>query len=521
MLLIGLVLLASLSPLCTAAALWQMKEWRWDRLLEHLRREGILRQLFGWLRPAVAAAFAWIFLLRLLPLEHWVLLFLTTLAGLSIIQFGLRKQRLPILTRKAVVLVATSVLLTAIAAFVLTLHLNRLGANVLLPFLPLLQPFFVMLSWLLWRPVDFILKKRVLDRAQDLRALENNLTVIGITGSVGKTTTKEILAHVLAELPAIATPAYVNSEMGVAHWLIETFSKPDHPKTLIIEMGAYREGEIALLSAIAKQTIGVVTYVGSQHLALFGSEEALVRTKAEIITHLPQDGHAFLNGDNDAARKMKELSPCPVTIVGTGGSCDIEAFDVEETPTGIRFRVEGRTFSLPFHGTHNVTNVLLAIAVARHLGMTDDAIAARLKTFIPPQHTFSVRAERNVTILDDTHNSSAASFRAAIAWARTQPFEAKTLLASGLIELGDQYEPIHRELGALATHVFSRVIFLDEESAKMFQQGFGKPVEVLRKQVLRVSSGSLLVCIGRMRPSTINRLLPSEIVATEKREMTS
>lgn len=473
------------------------------------------------MRPAIAAIFAWIFLWRLLPLEQWVLLFLVILAGLSLVQFGLKKQRLPIPTQKALVLVATSLLLTSIVSFVMTLHLNRLGANVLLPFLGLLQPFFLALSWILWRPVDFLLKKRVLDRARTMRSREEDLTVIGVTGSVGKTTTKELLAHVLANLPALATPAHVNSEMGVARWLIDVLSKPDHPRVLIVEMGAYREGEIALLSAIAQQTIGVVTHVGSQHLALFGSEEALFRGKSELITNLPESGHAFLNGDNAPARRMRELAPCPVTIVGTGGSCDLEAFDVEETATGIRFRVDGRIFSLPLHGTHNVTNVLLAIAVARHLGMTDDATAQRLKTFVPPQHTFSVRREREIMILDDTHNSGAASFRAAIAWARTQPFEVKTLLASGLIELGDQYEPIHRELGALSAHVFQRAIFLDEESARFFREGFGKPVEVIRKEIGPIAPGSLLVCIGRMRSSVINRLLHSETIATEKRETTS
>jgi len=272
-------------------------------------------------------------------------------------------------------------------------------------------------------------------------------------------------------------------------------------------------GEIALLCSIVQPTIGVVTYVGSQHIALFGSQEALCRAKGELIAMLPGTGHAFLNADNARCSALAARAQCPVTTVGTGGRADIEAFEVEETTRGIRFRVEDTTYDVPIHGTHNVTNVLLAIAVAQSLGRAPQEIALRLQSFKPPAHTFDVRTECDVTILDDTHNASPASFEAAIQWARSQPAEQRVLLTSGLIELGEEQDRTHMELGTMAAPVFDRVIFLSGQSAKPFRSGFGREVELLSGRTTPVPPSALLVCIGRMSEETVRRLLPSHSFA--------
>ncbi|MDD5469551.1 MAG: UDP-N-acetylmuramoyl-tripeptide--D-alanyl-D-alanine ligase, partial [Candidatus Peribacteraceae bacterium] len=348
-------------------------------------------------------------------------------------------------------------------------------------------------------------------RAMHLRASLRDVTVIGITGSAGKTTTKELLAHVLEQRSPLTTPAHVNTEMGVAQWLIQELKKAESqesPSVLIVEMGAYQMGEIALLCSIVQPTMGVVTYVGSQHIALFGSQEALCKAKGELVEALPVTGHAFLNADNERCSSLAARARCPVTTVGTGGRADIEAFEVEETEHGIRFRVKETAYDIPIHGTHNVTNVLLAIAVAQSLGMAPQEIARRLQTFKPPAHTFDMRTERGITILDDTHNASPASFEAAMQWARAQPAEQRVLLTSGLIELGEEQDRIHIELGTMAASVFDRVIFLSGQSAKPFRRGFGREVELLSNRTPPVPPSSLLVCIGRMNEETMRRLLP-------------
>jgi UDP-N-acetylmuramoyl-tripeptide--D-alanyl-D-alanine ligase len=502
-----LTLTASFSPLLTFAHLWQVKEWRIDRLREHLRSEGFFRQLFGLVRPALLILLYPTFLLHRVPEQTWIVGTLGLLTVLTIAQVALERQPSPRWTLKALCLATGALLLTLAGSVVLLLLHPR--AALVLPLVPLLEPLALFLSWCAFLPIDRTLKHRVMDRARRLRTALPALTVIGITGSVGKTTTKELLLHLLKTKGAHATPAYVNTEMGVAQWLTKELESPNPPHILIVEMGAYRPGEIALLCDIASPTLGIITFIGTQHIALFGSQDALLNTKAELFRSLPSDGTAILNADSPFAQTLKGMSRCPIITVSTGEHADIEAFDIEETPTGIRFRIGITIFSVPLHGTHNVSNVLLAIAAAETLGMKRNEIARALLTFHPPEHTFAVRTlPQGVVLLDDSHNASPASFSAAITWAKSQPEEHRVLLTSGLIELGEEEDRVHAKLGTEAAGIFDRVIFTHARHARTFQQGFGKPVEIFGKSSPRLPSPSLLACIGRVPEETIRRLLP-------------
>ncbi len=479
-------------------------------MLEHLRREGWLTQLWGKSRPAIVALYAVAFFLvredKFFPIIVFTLA-LIVLATLSFAQITLGRQRYPVFTKKAVMLTATAGLLTILIA----LAVAPTDLIVLLPVLVLLQPLTLTVAWLLLYPVDALLKNRIIARARRLREQHPDLTVIGVTGSVGKTTTKELLACMLKDLNPAVTPAHVNSEIGVAQWISSRLAGPapePGPDVLIVEMGAYRKGEISLMCGYVRPTLGVVTHVGTQHIALFGSQQNLFEAKAELIRSLPAEGRAFLNGDNELCRNMASVSPCPVVIVGTGGQCDLEAFDIEETPRGIRFRARDTVFDVPLHGTHNVSNVLLAIAVGEHVNVAFPRMRELLLHFTPLSQTFSVREEAGVKILDDTHNSSSASLKAAIAWARTQPEEHKVLLAAGLIEMGEFQSPAEQELGAFATQVFDRIIVIDPQSARNFAAGGAKNIEEFSRSMPEVLSGSLLICAGRMSPATIRKILP-------------
>ncbi len=501
---IGLTLAGSASPLLTFAYLWQVKEWRIDRLREHMRAEGALRQSFGCLRPLILLFYFTLFTTHLLDKNVLLSACLGIFALLTCIQILLHKQPKPVWTVKAVVLVVTATLIT------LALALPTIAlAPTLLPVLILIHPLTLGAAWMIFQPLDQFLKRRIMQRAKQLRAQFSDLTVIGITGSAGKTTTKELLAHILADKNTLTTPAHVNSEMGVSKWIIQKLSnKETEPEILIVEMGAYCTGEISLLCDIAQPTIGAVTFIGSQHIALFGSQNALYKAKGELIAALPADGHAFLNKDSEMCAKLAENAPCPVTTIGTGGVVDLEAFDVEETADGISFRIGTTIYTVPLRGTHNVTNAMLAIAIAMHLGMDEASIAKKLKSFAPPAHTFNARSEGGVTILDDTHNASPASFRAAMAWAQSQPAKHKILLTNGLIELGPNQDRIHTEMGALAAPIFDDVIFLSKRSAKPFGAGYGKQVTMYRKSII-LPPETLLVCVGRMPQSTISNLIQS------------
>ncbi|MBI3335993.1 hypothetical protein HYZ98_00300 [Candidatus Peregrinibacteria bacterium] len=484
-LLIALTIAAGISPLLTFTHLWQLKEWRIDRLREHLRAEGILRPLFGILRPTIIlSSFAISYILHFLPAialatagTFSILASLILLTALNILQITVKKQKYPVWTSKAITLATTSLLLTA----ALSLYIHYSTFDILLILLPLLQPFFLLLTWLLWLPVDHMLKCHTLEEARALRAEYPDLTVIGITGSVGKTTTKTLLAHILSDFHPLVTPAYVNTEMGVAQWLIKNAKcKMQNVKLLIVEMGAYRKGEIRTLCDIVQPTIGIITCIGKQHLGLFGSEQEIADAKGELCEALPENGHAFINATTPFVEQLKEKTKCPMTLVQP---------------------------QIPF------SSIALAVAVAKHFGLSEKTIEEKCNSFTPPPHTFSMRVESGITILDDTHNVSPESFHAAIQWAKSQPQKHKVLMTPGIIELGNEDSLIHEQLGETANPVFDRVIFLNKRHAKMFQRGYGKfgegrRVEIYSKTPPPVPQGALLVCIGRMSDTIIQNILP-------------
>lgn len=499
----ALTVLGCLSPLLTFTALFQQKEWRADRLIEHLYREGFFRQLFGRLRPLLAALMLMTDVAALYVALPWVReAWLWVFAGLTAMQFLMRKQRRPVWTAKATLIIGIALLVTASLTVVMPSFLFT-------PFLLLAQPFIVTAVWTILLPVDSMLKRSVFHRARDARNTWDNATVIGIAGSVGKTTTKELLRCVLQDLDPLVTPEHVNTEMGVAKWLLQHYKRQTtNDKLFIVEMGAYRKGEIELMCSFVQPTIGVVTALGSDHLALFGSEEAIVDANAELLESLPEHGHAFLYADNDASRNLENICSCEVTMAGIHEKADVRAGHVEQTNEGLKLTVGSVVFDVAIHGLHNAGNILLAIAVARHLGIPDERIRETLKHFQAFHHTFHVHRRDRVLVVDDTYNSSRLSIRAGLHWASQRPERPRILLLSELLETGSQEKHFLEELGALAAASMERVILIDPNMRPGFEKGYGRGAEVMKKGTMGVDAGSLLLCIGRMPQSIIEQLLP-------------
>ncbi len=511
----ALTIMACMSPLLTLAWLWQVKEWRWDRLREHLRHSGVMRQLWGVVRPIVVLSS-----LTVLLTETWWQRFLDIpvpfvagtalglLSGLSIIQSIFGQQRVPRWTKKA-----SAIVLFASVLNILTIAFmaSDRWLYIFLPLTVILQPLFLGIGCAAVYPLDQALKLRIMRRAKEARLQHSALTVIAITGSVGKTTTKELLAHILAKKLALITPAHVNTEMGVAQWMTNVLhSIPDDATQIVItEMGAYRRGEIALLCSIVQPTIGIITYVGEQHLALFGSRQNIVDAKGELFVSLPLHGHAFVNADNEAARQLIAKCRCAVTTIGTESGVDLLASNIEETGKGIRFTVEHVLFDVPLFGTHQTANVLLAIACARSLGMSLDEISTQLRSFHTLSRTFEVRTVSGVRVLDDTHNASPQSFLAGLEWAKQQPEKTKVLLTSGIIELGQAEKPIHEKLALIASNIFEQAYITDEHLMPSFANAFQGRASLMSPNARSLQEGALLVCIGRMSERTMNQLLPS------------
>ncbi len=534
---IVLLVLACVSPLLTWLHLWQVKEWRWDRLLEHMKREGGTELLLSpsraklagaWLlcglgtMLAIAAGYAPHWLLDREIFGAWFIALPIALAAVGTLQFALRKQPLPRWTMKArmmaVMACGLNLLIIAFLLLFTTTGYDKPGNEILVqPYafaallIPFLQPQIASVAWLLTYPLDRFLKRRIMNQARAIRTAHPQLTVIAVTGSVGKTTTKELLSHILADRKPLVPPDHVNTEMGVSIWIRKTLSSlpTDSTATMVVEMGAYRMGEIALLCSIVQPTIGIITRIAQQHLALFGSQEAIAQAKGELFASLPETGRAFVNADSPMLKELTSRCRCPVTTVATDARADIVGLDIEETSRGLKFTADGTAFETGLHGTHNVTNILLAIGVAKHVGLPLPAVVKRLQTFSPPKRTFQVRHERGVTVLDDSYNCSTASMAAAVEWAKQQPAKRKILVTSGIIELGEAEEKLHREIAAQAQVVFEHAYVLDSKFLPYFQDGgFGDRASALPANLERLKPDDLLVCVGRMPQSVIEKFLP-------------
>ncbi len=501
--LIVLAMIGCLHPIFVLTNLWQRKEWRWDRLWMHVKEYGFFWQIIGWIRPSIVIVMFGI--TRVVPNVPFLESSLAALAGLSILQMFTSTHR-PQWTKKVMaILLLTGSINLACAQISLQTNAKTLVLFPLLQFLPIL------LAYLLLLPLDTFFKKRILQQAHRLRTAHPNLTVIGITGSVGKTTTKECLLHLLKDRGAVATPLHVNTELGVASWLIETLK--DLPSTtekiLIVEMGAYKKGEIALMCSYVAPTIGIITSIGEQHLGLFGSREAILQAKGELFAALPKNGLAIGNADQDNSfAALKKLARCRLLGVSTGRSADITAKNIEETREGLHFAIDGTAFSTKLSGTHNITNILLAIAAAQFCGSSMEHIKERIKSFQNLHGTFEITSIQGVTILNDTYNSGPQSALAGIHWAQKQEYSRKILVLAPLLELGKETKHWHTTILENASTVFDVMYVLEPRMLSDLQPLPENIFLFSSLQEIQVAKqGDLLVCIGRMPQTTIHRFL--------------
>ncbi len=302
------------------------------------------------------------------------------------------------------------------------------------------------------------------------------ITVIGITGSSGKTSTKDLLASVLSAAgPTVAPVGSLNSEVGVP---LTVCRIANDTRFLIVEMGARGMGHIEYLADIAEPTIGIVLNVGTAHVGEFGSREAIGRAKAELVAALPDGGLAVLNADDPVVRAMVGQTAARALLVGASHEAGLRATDIDLDGAGRpSFTVSGdgveaeTRVSLPLHGEHHVGNALAVIAVALECGMAMGDIAEALADARPASRWRMEVTERadGVTIINDAYNANPDSMRAALKALVAMGRGRRTWAVLGsMLELGDESTTEHDAIGRLAVRLnVSRLVVVGETARPM------------------------------------------------------
>lgn len=272
--------------------------------------------------------------------------------------------------------------------------------------------------------------------------------VIGVTGSAGKTSTKDVIAEMLrSKMPAGKTTGNFNNQVGVP---LSILRLPEEARVAVLELGMNHGGEISHLCSIAHPRIGVVTNVGYAHIEMFDSIEGIAAAKRELIECLPPDGIAVLNHDDPRVRTFGDVHPGPVIRFGSSEGSDVRATDVELRADGTRFRVCGTIFEMPLEGRHAVLNVLAGIAVAETYGIRP----AELVDVVAALKPGKMRGERltrgGITILNDCYNSNPDAARAMLDVLRDTPASRRIAVLGEMLELGRWSEALHRDIGRYA-----------------------------------------------------------------------
>lgn len=273
--------------------------------------------------------------------------------------------------------------------------------------------------------------------------------VVGVTGSAGKTSTKDAIAAALSGgIRTGKTIGNFNNHVGVP---LSVLRLPLDARVAVLELGMNHAGEIRGLAAIARPRVGVVTNVGYAHIENFDSIDGIAAAKRELIEALPADGLAVLNADDPRVRRFADSFRGRSVLYGIeSADAEVRAESVEYLPDGVRFRSGGQEFSSPWTGRHSVLNLLAAIAVARHYGVGMDLVAAALRDLLPGKMR-GERIERNgVVIWNDCYNANPDAMRSMIDVLAGTPATRRIAVLGEMLELGAQSSALHAAVGRYA-----------------------------------------------------------------------
>ena len=368
--------------------------------------------------------------------------------------------------------------------FVVTARVKRLYAALILITLVLflITPVFmtllflvVALAGLVAMPVEKSINRMYMRDAQRRMDAQPDLIRIGITGSYGKTSVKNILYTILSQkYNVLSTPASFNTPMGLTRVIRERL-EPAH-QIFLAEMGARHRKDIQELTDFIHPTIGVLTSVGPQHLDTFKTLDNIIATKYDLIRAIPTDGFAVFNDDHGICADLyAKTQNTPKAIVGRAGG-DAWAEDVQVSAQGSRFTLrfkDGGSVACQTRmlGAHNISNILLACAVAKRLGLSDTQIQRGISQLQPVEHRLQLLASAGgVTVIDDAFNSNPIGARAALDVLSRFPGR-RIIVTPGMVELGEKEADFNREFGRDMASAADVCVLIGKKHTLPIQEG--------------------------------------------------
>lgn len=337
----------------------------------------------------------------------------------------------------------------------------------------LLNSLFLVLMHYVNMPMESYIRKSFINKARK-KLSSTHAKVVGITGSYGKTTSKNILYDILKKSKyTLPTPASFNTPMGISITINNELTSLH--EVFIAEMGAYVVGEIKENCDVVSPDIAIITSIGSAHLESFGSRENILKGKFELVESLPKDGLAVLNADDEVMMSYEIKNQCNILTYSIENESDLRAYDVKSTVDGVvfKFDYENETYTAKSKllGKHNVYNILACILVARHLDIPMSEIITSIKDVNVISHRLELRKSVGSTIIDDAFNSNPVG-AAEAANVLGQMDGYKVAMTPGMVELGEEEYELNKVFAKQLAANADFVYVVGKNRSKPFVDGF-------------------------------------------------
>lgn len=498
--------------------LWQLKEYHIKRLIDHFKTakgSELILDKFGIIKIVLLSLFLFNPLVVFIGIPFIYLLE----SGKAFLDLIRRKLLKPVFTAKTIAI--TSLVFFFEILFIVEtfsridkeVWLSVFYFPVLLLIVDLVTP--LIISWLVlaFEPLTWFSRKMILSKAERKIKKHKDLIVIGITGSYGKTSVKEFLAEILSsKYNVLKTAKHINAEIGIANTILKDLK--DHHQVLIAEIGAYEKGKIKEVCKMIKPKIGILTGINDQHLATFGSQENIVKAKFELIDSLPKDGLAVLNWDSDLVRKeaMARNLNIKYKKCSVQGLADFFARDVRAYRDYLTFRLYQRTgdstqIQANVLGEQNAPNIVLAVAVAKELGLDLNEISRACFDIKAYQGGILYLRKVPPIVIDATYSSNLDGVLADLEYLKLHEGK-KVIIMPCLIELGKNSKKDHERIGRKIAEVCDLAIITSKECLSPIKENFSKTIYLndIKEIVNKVKEFNIIFLEGRLPKKLIKEL---------------